>query len=296
MNDSGTIRESRPPRAPRRVPVAWFVVAVLAACTPNGDPAPAAETEAAPGPAAASGDTASSDGEAGAPAPTAPADAAAVTDGVFRIDPQRPVAELRAAALSASPPEEAGPFRDVDLVEVGALDPTIRYDIRYATDRNFMGEPFYTSAHAYLQRDVARALARAHRALAELGYGILVHDAYRPWHVTKMFWDATPPELRAFVANPADGSRHNRGAAVDVTLYWLADGEPVEMPSSYDEFTERAAADYQGGTEAQRRRRRILRDAMEAEGFTVLPEEWWHFDYRGWREYPILDLTFEEIR
>lgn len=286
-----TVYDVAPPDRPRRGQRAlatWLAAALVAACAPDVAPAPAADAGAGAPPAA-------SDGDAGAPRPGPPAGAAATTDGVFRIDPQRPVADLRAAALRASPPEEAGPFRAVDLVEVRALDPTIRYDIRYATDRNFMGEPFYTSAHAYLQRDAARALVRAHRALAGRGYGVLVHDAYRPWHVTKMFWDATPPGLRAFVANPADGSRHNRGAAADVTLYRLEDREPVEMPSGYDEFTERAAADYPGGTEAQRRHRRMLREAMEAEGFAVLPEEWWHFDYRDWREYPILDLTFEEI-
>jgi len=275
------------PRRGQRTLAAWLAAVFLAACAPDGAPTPAADAAAQP-PA--------SDGNAAGARSATSQGGGGTTDGVFRIVPQRPVAELRAAALGASPPDEAGPIRGVDLVEVRALDPTIRYDIRYATDRNFMGEPFYTSAHAYLQRDAARALGRVHRALAGRGYGILVHDAYRPWHVTKMFWDATPPDLRAFVANPADGSRHNRGAAADVTLYRLEDGEPVEMPSGYDEFTERAAADYPGGTEAQRRHRRMLREAMEAEGFAVLPEEWWHFDYRDWREYPILDLTFEEIR
>jgi D-alanyl-D-alanine dipeptidase len=226
------------------------------------------------------------------PAPTAGQES---PDSVFRITPLRPVPELRAEALAASPPSEAGPFREIDLVELRSLDPTIRYDIRYATDRNFMGEPFYTSAHAFLQRDAAEALARAHRALAHDGLGILVHDAYRPWHVTKMFWEATPPALRDFVANPADGSRHNRGAAADVTLYGLDTGEPITMPSGYDEFTERAAADYPGGTAEQRRHRARLRAALEAQGFAVLPDEWWHFDYRDWREYPILNLTFEEL-
>ncbi|HSM35427.1 MAG TPA: M15 family metallopeptidase [Longimicrobiales bacterium] len=231
---------------------------------------------------------------AGPPAP-APTAGQASPDSVFRITPLRPVAELRAEALAASPPPEAGPFRPVDLVELRSLDPTIRYDIRYATDRNFMGEPFYTSTHAFLQRDAAEALVRAHRALAADGLGILVHDAYRPWHVTKMFWDATPPALRDFVANPADGSRHNRGAAADVTLYDLATGEPITMPSGYDEFTERATADYRGGTPEQRRHRARLRAALEAEGFSVLPGEWWHFDYRDWREYPILNSTFEDL-
>src|SRR5690606_8952477 len=114
----------------------------------------------------------------------------------------------------------------------------------------------------------------------------------RPWFVTWMFWKATPPHLRDFVANPADGSRHNRGAAVDLTLTDLATGKPVPMPSGYDEFTERAHPDYTGGTPEERRNRDLLRQVMTANGFQVFPNEWWHFDYHDWRSYPILNLRF----
>lgn len=110
-----------------------------------------------------------------------------------------------------------------------------------------------------------------------------------------MFWDATPDSLKAFVADPAGGSRHNRGAAVDLGLYDLESGEPVAMPSGYDEFTPRAAADYPGGAMRERWHRRILGLAMEAEGFTVYPAEWWHFDHREWRRYRIADRRFEEL-
>lgn len=213
----------------------------------------------------------------------------------FRIDPARPVAELRREALAAAPPEEEGEFREPDLVEVTDLDPTIRLDIRYATDDNFMGTPFYREARAFLQRSAAEAVVGAHRRLREQGYGLLVFDAYRPWYVTKMFWEATPEAQRDFVADPAAGSRHNRGAAVDLTLYDLETGEPVPMPSGYDEFTERASPGYEGGTEAERRHRDLLRRVMEAEGFSVYEHEWWHFDFRDWRLYPILNRTFEQI-
>lgn len=213
----------------------------------------------------------------------------------FRITPVRPVDELRATALAAEPPVEQGSFRTLDLVELKTLDPRIRYDIRYATANNFMGAQFYTSAHAFMQRAAAEALVRAHVALAQDGVGLIIYDAYRPWHVTKMFWDATPDSLRDFVADPAAGSRHNRGAAVDVGLYDLATGAVLPMPSGYDEFTDRAHAEYAGGTEEERRNRALLRSALEREGFDVLANEWWHFDYRGWREYPILNLRFEEI-
>ena len=215
--------------------------------------------------------------------------------GLFRVTPLRPVAELREAARAATPPVEPGPFRAVELVELTTLDPTVRLDVRYATADNFLGTPVYEEARAFLQRPAAEALLRAHRALREKGYGLLVHDAYRPWWVTKVFWDATPKEKREFVADPAKGSRHNRGCAVDLTLYRLADARAVEMPSLYDEMTERAAPGYPGGTADQRRHRDLLRSAMENEGFTVFESEWWHFDYRDWREYPILNVPFAAI-
>lgn len=218
-----------------------------------------------------------------------------VEGGVFRIAPLRPVADLRRQALAARPPLEDGPFRAVDLVDLASLAPNIRLDVRYATARNFLGTPVYRSERALLQRPAAEAVLRAHRRLRALGYGLLIHDAYRPWWVTRVFWDATPPDKRAFVAHPERGSRHNRGAAVDVTLYGLADGRAVEMPGAYDEMSERSSPDYQGGTSRQRWHRDLLRASMEAEGFTVFEVEWWHFDYREWRAYPILNVPFDSI-
>lgn len=205
----------------------------------------------------------------------------------LRITPVRPIDELRREALAATPPAETGSFRPPDLVDVSTLDSTIKLDIRYATDHNFLGTPLYDRPRAMLQRPAAEALARANAILRPLRYTLMVFDAYRPWYVTKIFWDATPDSLRWLVANPAQGSRHNRGAAVDVTLYDLENNRPVEMPSTYDEATTRARADYPGGTSLQRYHRALLRRVLEQEGFTVNPLEWWHFDYEDWREYPI---------
>jgi D-alanyl-D-alanine dipeptidase len=213
-------------------------------------------------------------------------------DETFRIRPVQPVETLRRRALAASPPEE-GHLRTPDLVDLETLDPTLRFDIRYATTNNFMGAVFYPEPRALLQRPAAEAMLRAHHRLRDHGLGLLVYDAYRPWFVTWMFWHATPPELRMFVANPAAGSRHNRGAAVDVTLYDLATGEIVPMPSGYDEFSPRAFPDYPGGTTEERANRDALRQAMEAEGFRVYYAEWWHFDHRDWRRYPIMNLPFD---
>jgi D-alanyl-D-alanine dipeptidase len=215
--------------------------------------------------------------------------------GTFRIAPRRPVEELRAAALAATPPVESPDLFAPDLVEVTSLDSTIRLDIWYATTDNFMGERFYESPRAFLQRPAAEALVRAHHRLEALGYGLLIHDAYRPWYATWMFWEATPDSQKVFVADPAAGSRHNRGAAVDLTLYERANGAPVPMPSGYDEFSARAHPTYPGGTTRQRWHRDLLRATLEAEGFRVYEYEWWHFDFAGWERYPILNLRFEEI-
>jgi D-alanyl-D-alanine dipeptidase len=200
-----------------------------------------------------------------------------------------------ALGCAAHPPRERGSFRRPDLVEIVALDPTIHLDIRYATASNFIGRAVYSQARAFLQRPAAAALVRANTRLRAAGYGILVFDGYRPWRVTKLFWDLTPADKKDFVADPAKGSRHNRGCAVDLSLYDLASGAEVEMPSGYDEMTERAHPDYAGGTAEARARRDLLRAAMEAEGFTVYDVEWWHFDYRDWRSYPILDLDFAAL-
>lgn len=215
----------------------------------------------------------------------------------FRIQPVRSVEELRKEAMAAKPPPETGEFRTADLVELTSLDPTIKTDLRYASDNNFMGTPLYPkTAKAYLQRPAAEALARANRALAAKGHGLWVFDPYRPWFVTRMFWDATPEKFHLFVADPSKGSRHNRGCAVDLTLYDLTTGKPVETVSGYDEFSDRAYPNYWGGTSRQRWHRKLLRRTMEDAGFTVYEAEWWHFDYKDWRSYRIGNQSFEELQ
>lgn len=218
------------------------------------------------------------------------------TGNQLTIVPVRPIPELRREALASTPPVERGPFLPSDLVELTSLDSTIHLEIRYATSNNLFGTPFYTQARAFLQRPAAEAVVRASAALRARGYGLLVHDGYRPWYVTKMFWDASPPEKHVFVADPASGSKHNRGAAVDLTLYDRATGAPVEMPSTYDETSPRAYPNYPGGTSRQRWHRDLLRRAMEAEGYTVYEAEWWHFDYKDWKRYAIGNVDFQRLR
>jgi D-alanyl-D-alanine dipeptidase len=200
------------------------------------------------------------------------------------------------ASAQQAPPKDPSATRPADLVELVQLDPTIKLDIRYAGTNNFLGKPVYKEARAFLQRPAAEALARAHKTLAPHGYGLMIHDGYRPWAITKLFWDMTSGFQREFVADPKTGSKHNRGCAVDLTMYDLANGQMVQMPGEYDEMTPRSYPDYSGGPPEARARRDLLRTVMEAEGFTVEPNEWWHYNYQDWREYPILDIPFSAIR
>jgi D-alanyl-D-alanine dipeptidase len=213
----------------------------------------------------------------------------------YHLVPSLPVDQLRAAALALKPPTESGSFRNPELVEVATLDPAFHLDIRYAHSNNFLSTPMYTQARAFLQKPAAEALLRVLRKLEPLGYGLLLHDAYRPWYVTKIFWDATPPEGHNFVADPQKGSRHNRGCAVDLTLYDLATGQPIQMPGLYDEMSPRSFPTFPGGTSLQRWHRDLLRRAMENEGFSVNEDEWWHYDYKDWKLYPILNVPFEDL-
>ena len=204
-------------------------------------------------------------------------------------------AVLLISSCAARPPHETGAFRPSELVELQRLDPTIRLDIRYATRQNFAGRPVYAQPRAFLQRPAAEALVRVNKELEPLGYRLLVFDGYRPWSVTKLFWDITPKGKKEFVANPKKGSRHNRGCAVDLSLWSIATGQEVAMPGDYDEMSPRSYGAYAGGTPEQRAARDLLRRHMEQHGFAVLPAEWWHFDYQDWKAYSIQDIPFEKL-
>nr|AIA11827.1 ClassD_beta_lactamase [uncultured bacterium]AIA11998.1 ClassD_beta_lactamase [uncultured bacterium]AIA12065.1 ClassD_beta_lactamase [uncultured bacterium] len=199
-----------------------------------------------------------------------------------------------AATAQVAPPKEENK-READLLELVKLDKTIKLDIRYARTDNFVGKVVYPEARAFLQRPAAEAVLRVHEKLKKQGLGLVIFDGYRPWSITKLFWEVVREDQRKFVANPANGSKHNRGCAVDLSIYDLQTGKLTEMPSDFDEFTERASPDYAGGTDKERANRDLLRRLMEAEGFTVNANEWWHFDYKDWQEYAIYDIPFSAI-
>lgn len=214
----------------------------------------------------------------------------------FKITPLRPINEVLQEALSQHPPRPTGTYLPSDLVDLARLDSGFMFDIRYATDNNFVGTPLYSQAKAFLERPAALALCRVNKRLHEEGYGLIVYDGYRPWYVTWLFWQVTPDEEKIFLADPQEGSKHNRGSAIDVGMYSLATKEELEFPSGFDEMTERAFSDYAGGTPEQNHHRKVLREAMESEGFIVHPKEWWHFDYHDWNLYEIQNIRFEEIK
>src|SRR5438445_1070616 len=202
---------------------------------------------------------------------------------------------LVSCAFSQNAPPKEENKREADLIELTQLSKTIKLDIRYATANNFVGRAVYPEARAFLQRPAAEALVRVHKELKKKGLGIVIYDGYRPWTITKLFWEVVREDQRKYVADPAKGSKHNRGCAVDLGIYDLKTGKAILMPSGFDEFTERASPDYKGGTDEERSNRDMLRRMMEAEGFIVNPNEWWHFDFKDWQEYAIYDIAFSEI-
>ncbi len=181
---------------------------------------------------------------------------------------------------------------ETDLVNVKKLDFSILLDIRYATDNNFAKKAVYPEAKCLLRKPVAEALSRAQAALRVQGYGLKLFDCYRPLAVQKEFWKLVPDER--YVADPAKGSKHNRGAAVDVTLVDKM-GSELEMPSGYDDFSEKAHRTNKKMNQASRRNLKRLTDALVKEGFETFPSEWWHFDYQGWEKYPIEDVPFSAV-
>ncbi len=177
---------------------------------------------------------------------------------------------------------------ETELVRLREIDPTFVIDARYATTNNFVGEVLYPSEELYLERDAAERLARVQSQLAERGMGLKIFDAFRPLSVQRRMWEIKPDPK--YVANPQRGSRHNRGRAVDVTLIMLDTGEELEMPTEFDDFSERAAHSYNDLPLNVIVHRRILREAMEGEGFAPIDAEWWHYDALPWEDYPVLDV------
>jgi D-alanyl-D-alanine dipeptidase len=182
---------------------------------------------------------------------------------------------------------------EMELVELATVIPNLGLDIKYATTENFAETAVYQEARAFARKPVAEALVRVQNELAEYDLELLVFDAYRPYAVTVKFFEIYPDPT--FVADPAKGSRHNRGCAVDVTLVQSSTGLPLEMPTPYDDFTERAHPNFMELPDNQKKNRDFLIQIMKRNGFTVYPSEWWHFDFVGWEAFPLMDIPFEQL-
>lgn len=181
------------------------------------------------------------------------------------------------------------------LEEIIKVIPSVKLDIKYATKDNFSGIAVYNQARAFARKPVVSALANVQKELAKKGLGLKIFDAYRPYAVTVKFWKVTPIDKKEFVANPKTGSRHNRGCAVDLTLIDLKTGKELEMPTPYDSFAKEASPTYEDIPAQQKQNRNLLIAVMESNGFKVIKNEWWHFDFKGWENFPLMDIPFQKL-
>jgi D-alanyl-D-alanine dipeptidase len=173
-----------------------------------------------------------------------------------------------------------------DIVDLRSVDSTFVLDIRYATSNNFTKQVLYPIARAKLRRAAAESLAAVQRELKPLGLRLKIYDGYRPLSIQWKLWHVVPnPD---YVADPRKGSRHNRGAAVDLTIIDSL-GRELEMPTPYDDFTEKAWQGYDSLPVNVIRNREFLKQIMSRHGFIPLKSEWWHFDFQGWERYDIMD-------
>lgn len=179
------------------------------------------------------------------------------------------------------------------LVDVANFIPNIVLDISYATANNFLGEPVYASAKAYLRRPVAEALQKIQKELNQQELGLKIYDAYRPYRTTVYFFEKLRDTV--YLAVPWQGSRHNRGCTVDLTLIDLKTGRELPMPTPYDDFTKKAHVNYQNLSAPVKRNRARLIQAMSKHGFRVYSEEWWHYDFRDFKKFALLDIPFEDL-
>jgi D-alanyl-D-alanine dipeptidase len=183
--------------------------------------------------------------------------------------------------------------KNKELVEIKKFIPNLKLDIRYAGKNNFAKQAVYKQARAFARLPVVEALRKVQNELNRSGLGLKIFDGYRPYSVTVKFFDIASD--KSFVANPKDGSRHNRGCAIDLTLINLRTGKELDMPTPYDSFAPEAASDFNDLPPAVIQNRELLRSIMEKNGFRVLNNEWWHFDFNGWKSFELMDIPFENL-
>jgi D-alanyl-D-alanine dipeptidase len=183
--------------------------------------------------------------------------------------------------------------RPSDLVEVTSVNPNIVISLPYATEDNFCKQVLYPVERCFLRRSVVERLDRVQKELEKDGYGLKIWDGYRPRSVQYKMWSIKPNSN--YVANPKRGSRHNRGAAVDLTLIDFETGKEVKMPTKYDVFSLRAHAYYNNLPKEILDNRKRLQNVMTKHGFQIMKSEWWHFDASGWTQFPLMNTGLDEL-
>jgi D-alanyl-D-alanine dipeptidase len=184
--------------------------------------------------------------------------------------------------------------REKELVSLEQTIPGIVLDIRYATGDNFTGSKVYNLARAYVRKPVAEALRKAQIDFNQLGYGIKIYDAYRPYSATVKFYELMKGDT-TYVASPYKGSRHNRGCALDLTIVDLKSKRELKMPSDYDAMQKESWPSTPIADPTVRKNRDTLISVMEKNGFKVYTTEWWHFDLVGWEKFEVMDIDFEQL-
>jgi zinc D-Ala-D-Ala dipeptidase len=179
------------------------------------------------------------------------------------------------------------------LVDLSKIIPTIQLDIKYATVDNFMGRTMYSQAKAFLALPAAQALKVAQQQLNRLGYGLKIYDAYRPYSITVDFYEKVKDTV--FVASAYKGSRHNRGCALDLTIINLKTGKELLMPTPFDDFSPKAHTNYRNLPSNVIKNRELLKSVMTQNGFDIYADEWWHYDFKNWRNHLIIDISFEQL-
>ncbi|RNL50581.1 M15 family metallopeptidase [Pedobacter jejuensis] len=180
-----------------------------------------------------------------------------------------------------------------ELIEIKKAIPTIKLDIRYATKNNFMKQVMYGQARAFARKPVVESLKKVQSELNKKGLGLKIFDGYRPYAITVAFYKKASD--KNFVANPKQGSKHNRGCAVDLTIINLKTGKEIPMPTPYDSFSAAAAANYPNVSAEVKKNRDFFISLMRKHKLNVLENEWWHYDFQGWQNYALMDIPFEKL-
>ena len=188
-----------------------------------------------------------------------------------------------------------------ELVDVSTAIPNAVIDLRYATTNNFTGKIVYETPRCLLRANVLTALQKVEAAARAKGFSLWIWDCYRPFSAQEKLWSEVPDEK--YVARPvrkngklSEGSKHNRGAAVDLSLYDLkSSAAPIAMPTAYDDFSEKAHRNFAGATAKEKQNSRMLESLMTEFGFEPMPTEWWHFDGPGWKDYPLEDIPLSSF-